>query len=1154
MELSGNHNRRNKICSTTILLKLNVELKKSENSKYGYLQDANPIIGESSDTYSISQGNPFVNSQNQESTSDVRSDISSIDNEKLGKTIMQMSGADDIILSTIDYGKKSENEGTRKAATHIEDIYFSGKMPSTTKLGALTKQVMREGHNVFEGLETERDEKYSYSGSGYDYSKSFAEQIDDWKNNKIPQNDSLIVGGTPKLYQDIGFNAVPVTINQTHVDYAINGTKDIDHHLGETLLKQLPQAMENPVAIIKSQTNPGRTVSILKMVHNGNSVVVPIEIDGVGTQNNIRIDSNAIASIFGKSNAITKLLADALNDEVNGNTSMFYWNKKEALSLLQRPGLQLPNRLPQDGFIHSITEKGSTVKRKFNNVTETQQFKRWFGDWQKNPKKASKIVNADGTPKIMYHGTSTENGEFFVFDYSKAKKRPGLGFKALGKGNYFTSKDLSDNSRYDRILAVYLDIKKPYVAEKPLQEICKELGVSNQNEIQEALQSLGYDGIIQYNKNGEISIAVTFESNQIKSATDNIGTFDRDNTDIRYAMSDRNGTNYKPLSDGIKGKIESVFGVRVVVDDTIPITDKSGNIIGEADGYYKDGVVHLSKNAKNPLQFVLAHEITHHLQAASKAQYNYFRMLALRYQAQQTGKTIDELIAEKQNTYKNVGLTPSQVIDEIAADFAGELMQDGKLEDLLTRIENGELVTDVSKGRQIIQSFVDTVKSLIEKIKAKFSSGRYYDKAVELESVIKAYENAVVRAVRNKNNNIFSEKKFNLKDKLTSVDNSDIIIKKQRRYGTQIRFSTRGLRLTPHEHEKFFSSVNTNYNNKNKTHEGLQYQSCVFDDKHILYLYEDGGFNHYNVVARIDYENEDVAKMIMEDIDNGEIRNTSKGIARWIESPTIRQGGYSVYNVSTKRRRTAKRDDSIYNTVSQGVSRNSEDGTSIRTDGGSYSDSGRRNRGRGGQFLISEDGADIAERESHKLSDEWNEKIEEYGAIPKGEKAKRNIDVPNQISERKYVSRFARTMLEAGVTPDFAVSEFEKSILDGTMTHEVITDKAAAKSATEKIEKEGFSEALKSWEVLSKEGRVGKKDMALGMTLFNQCVTNKDITNAMKIAADLVAEASNAGQALQACRLLKLMTPDGNEVLKTDVDLVGAALREEGYLRLTILR
>ena len=101
----------------------------------------------------------------------------------------------------------------------------------------------------------------------YDYTKSFAEQINDWKQGLIPQNDSLLVSGTPEVLKKTGFNALPITINQKHIDYAINGTKDVDHHLGETLLKQLPQALENPVAIISSQTQPNRVVAILKMQH-----------------------------------------------------------------------------------------------------------------------------------------------------------------------------------------------------------------------------------------------------------------------------------------------------------------------------------------------------------------------------------------------------------------------------------------------------------------------------------------------------------------------------------------------------------------------------------------------------------------------------------------------------------------------------------------------------------------------------------------------------------------------------------------------------------------------------------------------------------------------------------------------------------------------
>ena len=61
----------------------------------------------------------------------------------------------------------------------------------------------------------------------YDYSKPFGEQVDDWINGKIPKNDSLVIGATPDVFKQVGFNALPMTINQSHVDYAINGTKKV---------------------------------------------------------------------------------------------------------------------------------------------------------------------------------------------------------------------------------------------------------------------------------------------------------------------------------------------------------------------------------------------------------------------------------------------------------------------------------------------------------------------------------------------------------------------------------------------------------------------------------------------------------------------------------------------------------------------------------------------------------------------------------------------------------------------------------------------------------------------------------------------------------------------------------------------------------------
>ena len=97
----------------------------------------------------------------------------------------------------------------------------------------------------------------------YDYSKSFAEQIDDWKQGRIPKRDTLIVGGTPEVFKGIGFNSLPFTINQRHIDYAVNGTKDLDHALGEALLKQLPQKLAEPIAVIFSRSSKSIALSII---------------------------------------------------------------------------------------------------------------------------------------------------------------------------------------------------------------------------------------------------------------------------------------------------------------------------------------------------------------------------------------------------------------------------------------------------------------------------------------------------------------------------------------------------------------------------------------------------------------------------------------------------------------------------------------------------------------------------------------------------------------------------------------------------------------------------------------------------------------------------------------------------------------------------
>ncbi|WP_443715283.1 ADP-ribosyltransferase-containing protein [Ruminococcus bromii] len=53
------------------------------------------------------------------------------------------------------------------------------------------------------------------------------------------------------------------------------------------------------------------------------------------------------------------------------------------------------------------------VNKKINNITQSKQFIRWFGDWQNSPAKASKVVDNNGEPLVLYHQTEKE---FTAFD------------------------------------------------------------------------------------------------------------------------------------------------------------------------------------------------------------------------------------------------------------------------------------------------------------------------------------------------------------------------------------------------------------------------------------------------------------------------------------------------------------------------------------------------------------------------------------------------------------------------------------------------------------------------------------------------------------------------------------------------------------------
>lgn len=369
----------------------------------------------------------------------------------------------------------------------------------------------------------------------YDYSKSFAEQVEDWQNGKFPKNDALLVGRTPEVFRRIGLNDLPMTMNQTHVDYAVNGTKE-DHQMSLVMLEHLPELLEHPVAIIESATRPNDSiVAIVDGTINGKNVIVPITIQTSSTANGVQIDANHLASAYGKKNAVN-LLENALKKENADSVGVYYLDKNRASNLISDPRVQFPSISEKTGLIHSIFDAGGSVKQKSMEQTETRQFKRWFKD--------SKVVDEDGKPLIVYHGS---DADFNAFDMTKGRANMDI------QGAFFSPWDDDAAGYGGNVRAFYLSIKKPadeWTAYKALNRFKgqNEAGV----KAREYLESLGYDGV---NNGGEEYIA--FHPEQIKSATDNVGLFDPMNPDTRYSLvlnqfGNVNAQKIDTLTDRIK--------------------------------------------------------------------------------------------------------------------------------------------------------------------------------------------------------------------------------------------------------------------------------------------------------------------------------------------------------------------------------------------------------------------------------------------------------------------------------------------------------------------------------------------------------------------------------------------------------------------------
>lgn len=139
--------------------------------------------------------------------------------------------------------------------------------------------------------------------------------------------------------------------------------------------------------------------------------------------------------------------------------------------------------------------------------TDTEAFKKWFGD--------SKVVDTDGNPLVVYHGTDQNIEEFQGVSWFTPDAKDASSYADV----------LTPNAPHNpNVLPVYLSIKKPKIIDY----------YATRDDVEKARLSKRYDGVIIRNVGGsEKSHYVTFSPTQIKSVN-NQGTFDANDTRILY--------------------------------------------------------------------------------------------------------------------------------------------------------------------------------------------------------------------------------------------------------------------------------------------------------------------------------------------------------------------------------------------------------------------------------------------------------------------------------------------------------------------------------------------------------------------------------------------------------------------------------------------
>lgn len=902
----------------------------------------------------------------------------------------------------------------KKSRKHTR--YAAKKKAATGRLitqAEITKQFQADVHSILSG---------TYKGKG-----------------------ALLLGYTPEIMEKLGIPSLPVVIGEGHV-YSIAKTKTQAykektryrmanyHGLGEAVVKNLYQYLNDPVMVIASKDVgnqfPVRSmhsvVAIIDIGQNNKNMLMPVEITVERNVNGKRIDVNVLSSTYLRNT--DSLIENALAEENAGQIGIFYLDTKNEAASKVAERVRFPNQPTKDVaseiILHQVPEK---VNLRVENQTQTKQFMRWFGDWQNSPSDASRIVNSDGTPKIVYYKSEdAQNGVHYLADTDNGGEK------------------------------VYLNMRRPY-------RVKQQPNAQAEAQMIQYAQKKKYDGIII--QNGSSERYITFNSANIKSATDNIGTFDRTNQDKYYSVKKRSAQSYESEIERLKKQ-----------------RDEAKRQI-KLSRYQKVTPAGIERMARNLLS---EYNSTADVNEVADTLQSLYKTLHSRPELIDTERAYNfaEIIAEQI-------IDNAVIMDTEMSETYADLLSDLKHHAISVPAENRNDLSDTwsnfkKQNRRYVQvtnsgTPVDVRYTELSEQYPELFPAEIINPAEQIELIAETArtlapverslsEGEYSYAVDEMAQGIINQFKETATLSPTYADRQKI------RFDTLKESTRKQIAELKQQQKKALDDLRTEMirSGENYRQDSLQHQREAYEAK-IAEIQQK--------IADLSQEKQD--QRLADDMYFGRKAAEQKRIAD--------------EKLAAEKQRSREK---VRTAVAQSDARRAA-AEEIRQ--------ARR--------------MNIPENvtQEHEHLPETTKLVGEYGAIEPGESPIRAVTLPKQTDASSRVRRFYRTTAESGQTSDRMVTELEHEVLNNAAASYIVqSNSTSLAKARQRI---NAGNEMAQWEaVVNGNHMPSAADVAMGELLLDRALRQNDTETALKLTEQLAYIGTKAGQVVQAMRMLKKLS------------------------------